>query len=80
MKQQSFEINNIDIIVYLEKPHLSMYKEAMKNYIAYLLKTDSSNVNIKATRKEGLGYIGRMEGISAESVVLLKSKGMMKKL
>ena len=46
----------------------------MENNIASLLKTDVSNVNVKATRGEGIGYIGKMEGISAEAVCLLVKK------
>ena len=74
MDKAGYEINNIDITIYLEKPHLSKYKFEMKKNIACLLHTNESNVNIKATRGEGLGFIGKMEGISAEAVVLLVKK------
>ena len=46
----------------------------MEENVAKLLHTDISNVNVKATRGEGLGYIGRMEGISAEAVCMLVRK------
>ena len=46
----------------------------MEKNISTLLQTDINNVNVKATRNEGLGYIGNMEGISAECVCLLVSK------
>ncbi len=80
MENNHYEVNNIDIIVYLEKPHLKDYKEQIKNNIANLLKTSPLNVNIKATRMEKLGFIGRMEGISAEAVVLLKNNNVIKKI
>ncbi len=78
MDNMGYKINNIDVIVYLEKPSLMPYKALMKENIAKLLHTDLENVNVKATRGEGLGYIGRMEGISAEAVVLLVKKEIIK--
>lgn len=71
MEQEKYEISNIDITIYLEKPILKDYKPLMEENISKLLHTDISNVNVKATRGEGLGYIGRMEGISAEAVCML---------
>lgn len=74
MDNQGYEINNIDILIYLEKPILVNYKPQMKENIANLLKTDVNNVNVKATRGEGLGFIGEMKGISCEAVCMLKLK------
>lgn len=74
MDERGYRINNIDIIIYLEKPMLTDYKPLMKECIASLLHTDVDNVTIKATRKEGLGYIGEGKAIEAESVVLLVRK------
>ena len=74
MDERGYKINNIDIIIYLEKPLLVDYKPLMKECIASLLHTDVDNVTIKATRKEGLGYIGEGQAIEAESVVLLVRK------
>ena len=78
MDSKGYEINNIDIIVYIEKPSLMPYKALMKENIARLLHTDLENVNVKATRGEGLGYVGEMKGISAEAVVMLVRKEIMK--
>jgi 2-C-methyl-D-erythritol 2,4-cyclodiphosphate synthase len=80
MVDLGYNVNNIDITIYLEKPILKDYKPLMKNNIAKLLQIDPSLVNVKATRGEGLGYVGRMEGISAEAVVLLVSKPILKQL
>src|SRR5690554_374241 len=74
MIKSGYLVNNIDITVFLELPNLKNYKNDMKNNIAKLLRVDKKFVNIKATRGEGLGFIGRGEGISAEAIVLLKSK------
>lgn len=74
MNDEGYEINNLDISIYIEKPLLKDYKQLMVNNIAELLKTDVSRVNVKATRGEGLGYIGNLEGISAEAICLLQRK------
>ena len=78
MDEAGYEINNLDIIIYLEKPHLKEYKALMKENIASLLHTTLDSVNVKATRKEGLGPIGKGEAIEAEAVVMLKLKDMVK--
>lgn len=80
MQEKGYRVNNIDITVYLEKPILVNYKPLMKQNISVLLQVDSDCVNIKATRGEGLGFIGRGEGISAEAVVLLEKASYFKKL
>lgn len=74
MNDEGYEINNLDISIYIEKPLLKDYKQLMVNNIAKLLKTDNNRVNVKATRGEGLGYIGNLEGISAEAICLLQRK------
>lgn len=74
LNDNGYIINNIDVTVYLEKPILKDYKSLMAQNIASLLHTDVCNVNVKATRGEGLGYIGRMEGISAEAICTIIQK------
>ena len=75
-----YNICNIDITVYLEEPHLKDYKPLMKENIARLLNVTSNKVNVKATRGEGLGFIGRKEGICSEAIVLLEKQAFHKKL
>lgn len=74
MDNEGYKINNLDIIIYIEKPMLKEYKQIMTENIAKLLRTDITNINVKATRGEGLGYIGNLEGISAEAICLLVKK------
>lgn len=73
MEKHGYKINNMDITVYLEKPILKPYISRMRSNIASLLACSEDRVNVKATRGEGLGFIGRGEGISSECVVLLKN-------
>lgn len=74
MQQKGYEIGNIDAVVIVERPKLRGYIDQMRKNVAALLKTDISNVNIKATTSEKLGFTGREEGIASEAVVLLKKQ------
>lgn len=72
MEKHKFYVNNIDCTVFLERPILRPYMALIQANIAKLLKIDRTQVNIKATRGEGLGFIGREEGMQAQCVVLLR--------
>lgn len=72
MTSQGYEIGNVDSLVIIERPKLAPYINIMRKNIAEALKCDVSQINVKATRGEKLGYIGREEGVMAQSVVLLK--------
>ena len=52
-------------------PKLSPYIQKMRENVSVILHTDVSNISIKATTEEKMGYTGRMEGIKAYSVCLL---------
>jgi 2-C-methyl-D-erythritol 2,4-cyclodiphosphate synthase len=71
MKLYGYKINNIDITIYIEKPKINEYIINMKDHLANLLNISNDKINIKATHLEGLGFIGRGEGVTADSVVLL---------
>ena len=74
MHKKGYEIGNIDAVVIAERPKLRGYIDEMRGNVAALLKTDISNVNIKATTSEKLGFTGREEGIASEAVVLLQKQ------
>ncbi len=74
MEKELYIINNLDLIVYAENVYLNPHINTIRDNIAKLLICDKSRINIKATRREKLGFVGREEGISAEAVVLLKKK------
>lgn len=71
MHGKGYKIGNIDAVVIAERPKLRGYIDDIRENVAALLKTDISNVNIKATTSEKLGFTGREEGIASEAVVLL---------
>jgi 2-C-methyl-D-erythritol 2,4-cyclodiphosphate synthase len=81
LKEYGYKISNLDITVYLEKPLLKPFVQEMKANIAKYLLIDFNQVNLKATRGEGMGFIGHGEGVGAECVVLIyKEDRIIKKL
>jgi 2-C-methyl-D-erythritol 2,4-cyclodiphosphate synthase len=68
-----FAVGNVDATVIAERPRLAEHFPAMRECIASAIGTGADSVNVKATTHEGLGAIGRGEGIAAMAVVLLRS-------
>ncbi|HEX3723397.1 MAG TPA: 2-C-methyl-D-erythritol 2,4-cyclodiphosphate synthase [Nitrolancea sp.] len=60
-----WNIENIDATIVAEQPKIGPYREAMSQAIAEALRIAPSRINIKATTNEGLGFVGRAEGIAA---------------
>ena len=73
MKEQGFRIGNVDALVLIEKPKMAPHIDRMRENIAEVLETSLNNVSVKATRGEGLGFVGKREGVMAQAVVLLES-------
>ncbi len=70
--KKGFRINNVDTTVVLENPKLKEYLEEMVINVAGILEMDRDRINIKATTNEGMGFIGRGEGVAAFAVVLIE--------
>ncbi len=71
IRREHWEIGNIDATVILQSPKISRYIPAMEQKIASILNVHESQINIKATTTEKMGFAGRGEGIQAEAIVLL---------
>lgn len=71
--EKGYVIGNIDATIIAQKPKMRPFIEAMEQNIARVLDIDVSQVNIKATTEEGLGFTGKEEGISAQAICLLQS-------
>lgn len=69
-----YEIVNLDSTILIEKPMMAPYIPLMKENISKLLDIDPSKINIKATRGEGLGFVGEGKGCECDCVCLLKEK------
>lgn len=80
LQKEQYEIVNIDSTIHIEKPMMKPHIENMRQGIASYLGINPTIVNVKATRGEKIGYIGRGEGVEAECVVLLKRQTLIKKL
>lgn len=66
-----YSIGNIDATIIAQRPKMAPHIQLMRENISKTLQIDLSQVNIKATTEEGLGFTGTEEGISAQSICLL---------
>jgi 2-C-methyl-D-erythritol 2,4-cyclodiphosphate synthase len=74
LRARRLAVANVDLTVLAQAPKIASYREAMRRQIAQLLEVGEERVNIKATTTEGLGFLGRAEGIAAQAVVLLSGE------
>jgi len=74
LDESDYLFGNLDATIYAEQPKMRPYIDTMRENIAKALDVSMEQVNIKATRGEGMGFIGREEGMGAECVVLLLKK------
>ncbi|MCG8515346.1 MAG: 2-C-methyl-D-erythritol 2,4-cyclodiphosphate synthase [Halanaerobiales bacterium] len=76
MQADCYRINNIDLVIMAQVPKMSPYYEEIKRNYAQVLELNHTQINLKATTTERLGFIGREEGIAAQAIVsLVGSKG-----
>jgi len=72
--ERGFKISNIDTTIVAQQPKIGPHIESMTINISETLKIDPTQINIKATTTERLGFTGREEGIAAYAVALLQTK------
>ncbi len=72
MNKEGYTIGNIDSLIMIEKPKMAPHIDEMRKNIANALNCEISQVSVKATRGEKLGFVGREEGVLAQAVVLLE--------
>jgi 2-C-methyl-D-erythritol 2,4-cyclodiphosphate synthase len=72
IKKRFNALINLDATVFAESPRIAPYADSMKKAIAKTLNASPDQVNIKATTTEGLGFIGKSEGIAAMAVALIE--------
>ncbi|MDE6214589.1 MAG: 2-C-methyl-D-erythritol 2,4-cyclodiphosphate synthase [Lachnospiraceae bacterium] len=73
LEESLFLVENIDATIIAQAPKMRPYIEEMRANIAKALGIETSQVNVKATTEEGLGFTGKGEGISAQAICLLTS-------
>ena len=64
---------NVDVTVIAQRPRLSPYVAEMRRNLGTDLGVEASRVNVKATTTEGMGYVGRVEGIAVHAVALVEA-------
>lgn len=74
IKNRDYRIGNLDCIIVAQKPKLKPYLDLMRERIARVLETELSNISVKATTEEQLGFTGNEDGIKSYCVVLLQKK------
>ena len=72
--ERGFQISNIDTTIVAQQPKIAPHIKSMTTNISETLKIDPTQINIKATTTERLGFTGREEGIAAYAVALLQTK------
>jgi len=72
VRTKGFEIDYIDSTVIMERPKLRPYISDMKSTLAVVLKLSSDRINIKAKTNEGMGFVGRQEGVAVLAVAAVK--------
>ncbi len=72
-QKEQYAIANADLTILCQRPKLAPYLEDMRDNLALACATPVSNINIKATTTEKMGYTGRGEGIAAHAVILLQA-------
>ncbi|GAB6139206.1 2-C-methyl-D-erythritol 2,4-cyclodiphosphate synthase [Halanaerobaculum tunisiense] len=70
---QDYQVNNLDVVIKAEQPKLAPYLTQMEDKLAQVLEVDNTRINIKATTTEGLGFVGRQEGIASQAIVSLNN-------
>ncbi len=69
---KGYRIINVDAVVMAQEPRLSPYREEMERLLAEAMGINEGQVSVKATTTEGMGFVGRKEGMAALAVALLE--------
>ncbi|AWB69030.1 2-C-methyl-D-erythritol 2,4-cyclodiphosphate synthase [Saccharobesus litoralis] len=72
-RDKGYKLGNCDITIIAQAPKIAPHLKAMRTLLADDLEAELSQVNVKATTTEKLGFTGRKEGVAVESVVLLET-------
>ena len=70
---RGWRLGNADLTIFAEKPKLKPYLDAMRERLAAALGADQSRVNVKASSPEGIGALGRGDGMAAAAIVMLEA-------
>jgi 2-C-methyl-D-erythritol 2,4-cyclodiphosphate synthase len=74
VKGKGWRVVNIDSTVTLEAPKIMKYAEAMRETMSGIMEMQATDISIKATTTEGMGFVGRGEGLAAYATALLEKR------
>ncbi len=74
MDERGYRIGNADCLVMIERPKMAPHIQKMRENFASALSCGIDQISVKATRGEGLGFVGERKGVQAFAVVLLEEK------
>ncbi len=74
LTENGWQVNNVDATIIAERPKLSEYISRMQEKLCQTLGIDVKQVSVKASTSDGIGFVGRGEGITALAVVMVKEK------
>lgn len=72
-RERGFHLGNADLTIFAQKPKLAPYLDRMRSRLATALGADDKLVNVKASSPEGIGALGRGDGMAAAALVVLES-------
>ena len=73
LRAKGYRLGNADITLLLQQPKVKTLIPAMQQCLAKVMQVDISQVSIKATTTEGLGFVGREEGVAAQATALIEN-------
>ena len=71
VESNGYKLGNLDAVLMLQRPKISLFIEKMREKISFALNVDIEKISIKATTTEKLGFTGREEGVAAMATVLV---------
>jgi 2-C-methyl-D-erythritol 2,4-cyclodiphosphate synthase len=80
LKAKGLRVANVDVTIIAQTPKLSPFIPEMRKSISRALRVDPTQVTVKATTANGLGFIGRGEGMAAQAVALIQKKWAVRRL
>jgi 2-C-methyl-D-erythritol 2,4-cyclodiphosphate synthase len=69
---RGFRLGNADVTIFAQRPKLAPYLDQMRDNLARAIGADAKSLNVKASSPEGLGALGRGDGMAAAAIVLLE--------
>ncbi|RXK50715.1 2-C-methyl-D-erythritol 2,4-cyclodiphosphate synthase [Aquirufa rosea] len=74
VREKGWEVGNVDVTIILDQPKLNPHIPSMQANLAQVMSVDLDQITLKATTSEGMGFVGRGEGVSAMAVALITAE------